>query len=278
MKEGKRLSVGDFATLSRVTRDTLHHYDRIGLLSPALRGENRYRYYSVQQLASVNVIRIMQELGMSLAEIKSLMARRTPQQMTEILNAQIEKIDGTISNWAQARKLLLTLRNMIQSVSEADEEAMTVTFLPAEAIIRGNLNDYSGKTPYDNLVDFYQTMKENCPDLSLNYPVWGIISEERVKRGDFRWPDRYYFYNPEGFDKRPAALYAIGYARGGYGQTDELYRRLIGYIEESGFEICGDAYEEYPLNEVSVSEDNYLVRLMITVREAEQSSRKQRSK
>ncbi|MCL1887854.1 MAG: hypothetical protein FWF96_03160, partial [Kiritimatiellaeota bacterium] len=104
----------------------------------------------------------------------------------------------------------------------------------------------------------------------LNYSVWGTFSEKRVKSGDWVWPDRYYFYNPEGRDRRPAALYAIGYTRGGYGQCGGLYKRLIHYINEHGFEICGDAYEEYPLNEVCITDSsNYLIRLMITVREKE---------
>jgi effector-binding domain-containing protein len=43
---------------------------------------------------------------------------------------------------------------------------------------------------------------------------------------------------------------------------------MIRYIDENGFEICGHAYEEYPLNEVAVTDNgNYLIRLLITVRE-----------
>ncbi|MDR1665350.1 MAG: MerR family transcriptional regulator [Clostridiales bacterium] len=268
MEKNRWLSVGDFAKLSRTTRDTLYHYDNLGLLSPMSRGENRYRYYSSRQLATVNVIRILQQLGMTLTEIKTLIKGRTPEQITEILANQVQNIDRAINGWVNARKLLLTLKGTIQSVSGVDEHAMAIQFLPAEAIIRGNLNDYSGgKTEYDNLHRFYNHMREGHPDLDLNYPVWGLFSEERVKRGDWNGPDRYYFYNPEGWDKRPAAFYAVGYTRGNYGQADELYNRLINYIAENNFEICGDAYEEYPLNEVSVSDDNYLVRLMITVRE-----------
>jgi hypothetical protein len=79
---------------------------------------------------------------------------------------------------------------------------------------------------------------------------------------------RYYFYNPRGHDARPAALYAVGYQRGGYGQTDKLYERLLDHIDRNGYEICGDAYEEYPLNEICVADDaNYLIRVVITVRE-----------
>jgi len=138
--------------------------------------------------------------------------------------------------------------------------------------VLGDLNDYSrGRNNYDALADFYDVISRRFPDLDLNYPVWAVFSEEQIRRGDWVWPDRYYFYNPEGRDKRPAAFYDIGYMRGGYGQGDELYKRMLDFIDRNGFEICGDAYEEYPLNEVCVSDDtNYLMRVMITVREKNQ--------
>jgi len=262
-------SVKDFAKFSRTSKDTLLYYDRIGLLSPALRGENNYRYYSHGQLAIVNMIRTFQELGMSLSEIKDMKDNRTPEEIYDLYARQIERINKKIDDWVGARKLLLTLRSSIRHVLDVNEEAITVQFLPAEAIILGDINDYSrGRNDYDALLRFYYSMNEKHPELNFNYPVWGFFSADRIKQGDWVWPDRFYFYNPEGHDKRPAALYAVGYTRGEYGQCDELYKRIIEYIYKNDFEICGDAYEEYPLNEICVSDSkNYLIRVMITVRE-----------
>jgi len=269
MQESGLFSISDFAKFSRLTRDTLLHYDRIGILTPAMRGENNYRQYSGSQLAVVNVIRTLQQLGMTLNEIKKLKDVRTPELTNEVLGHQIEKIDKTIKDWIRARKLLLTIRKTINSTNSVDEDKMSIQFLPAEAIILGDLNDYSqGRSFYDTLLSFYRSISEKYPDLDLNYYVWGAFSEERIKKGDWIGADRFYFLNPEGHDRRPAALYAIGYMRGGYDQGDALYRRLVEYIDRNGFEICGDAYEEYPLNEVCiVDSSNYLMRVMITVRE-----------
>ena len=269
MHESGLFSISDFAKYSRTTRDTLLHYDRTGLLSPLSRGDNKYRYYSSTQLAVVNVIRTLQQLGMTLEEIKALKDRRTPELAAKVFEQQIERIDKKIDEWMRARKLLLTLRSTIHAVSEVDESAITIQYLPAEAIILGDQNDYScGRTFFDTLLSFYYAMSDKYPEMDLNYSVWGTFTEERIKRGDWVGADRFYFYNPEGHDKRPAALYAIGYMRGGYDQGDALYRRLVDYIEYNGFEICGPAFEEYPLNEVCVTEtENYLMRVLITVRE-----------
>ena len=269
MKGKNVFSITDFAHFARTTRDTLIYYDKIGLLSPISRGENNYRFYSSSQLAVVNLIRTFQNLGMPLAEIKALINHRTPEIVSRLMEDQISHIDEHIEEWVRARKLLLTLKDTINGALNADEKAICIEFMPAQAIVLGGLNDYSrGKNAYDALRDFYHDCSEKYPGLDLNYPAWGTFSQERIANRDWVWPDRYYFNNPEGLDKKPAALYAIGYIRGGYGQSASLYERMLDYIHSNGFEICGPTYEEYPLNEISVVEDkDYLMRVMITVRE-----------
>ncbi len=267
MAGNKLLSVNQFAELSRTTRDTLHHYDKLGLLTPTLRGSNKYRYYSGGQLAVINLIRTLQELGLSLNEIKELKDKRTPKSLPETLTQRIEQIDAKIQAWIDSRSLLLTLQKSIRSALDVDEQSITIQSLPKEAIILGAQNDYSnGGNDYDALLDFYRQVSAKYPKMNLNYPVWGRFSAERIKKRDWIWPDRYYFYSPEGDNQRPAAQYAVGYTRGGYGQSDNVFTRLIDYIEQNGFEICGDTYEEYPLNELCITDtSNYLIRVMITV-------------
>jgi DNA-binding transcriptional MerR regulator len=237
-------SITDFARFSRTTRNALLHYDRIGLLPPVFRRKSSYRCYSSGQLAALNVIRILQDIGMSLSEIKTIVDDRMPEQIYEMLGCQLEAIDAKIEAWIRSRKLLRAMRETIHSALDIDEDAITVQLLPKAAIILGGVNDYSqGGTDYDALFAFYKTTHEKFPDLDLNYPVWGIFSRERVKRGDWKWPDRYYLHSPEGTDKRPSGLYAIGYERGGYGQRRDVYERLVEHMDRNNLEICGDAYE-----------------------------------
>ena len=276
MRRKETFSVAEFAEFSRTTRDTLIYYDKIGLLKPESRGENDYRFYSSAQLSIVNLIRTCQSLGMTLAEIKLLKAERTPESLDEHLERQIKLIDEKIDDWARARKLLFTLKKTIHSALIVNEDLISIQFMPAEAIILGEENDYSnGRGDYDALYSFYRACSEKYPGLDMNYPVWGMFSQERIEKGDWVWPDRYYFYNPEGHDQKAAAVYAIGFARGGYGHSGGLYDRMIDYIGKNGFEICGPAYEEYLLNEVStVNDEDYLMRVMIAVRERERGGKR----
>jgi len=66
--------VKDLSKLTGVSVQTLHHYDRIGLLKPSMRLANGYRVYSEADLLQLQQIVALKFFGFSLAEIKSLLA------------------------------------------------------------------------------------------------------------------------------------------------------------------------------------------------------------
>ncbi|MYD00010.1 MAG: MerR family transcriptional regulator [Gammaproteobacteria bacterium] len=66
-------TVGEVATLARVTVRTLHHYDRIGLLVPSRRSENGYRLYGYEDLERLRQILLLRELGFGLDAIGQML-------------------------------------------------------------------------------------------------------------------------------------------------------------------------------------------------------------
>lgn len=70
----QRLTIGELARASGVTVKTIRHYEKIGLLLPAERGANGYRYYDESQAYQLRFIRRTQRLGLTLGEIGELMA------------------------------------------------------------------------------------------------------------------------------------------------------------------------------------------------------------
>ena len=66
-------SIGAFARLAQVSVRTLHHYDELGLLTPAQVDERTgYRWYSAEQLARLHRILALRDLGFSLTEIQPI--------------------------------------------------------------------------------------------------------------------------------------------------------------------------------------------------------------
>lgn len=66
----KVLTIGEFASLCGTTVQTLHVYDRKGVLHPSIVGEQGYRYYDPLQVYVFHTIAYLKRCGRSLREIK----------------------------------------------------------------------------------------------------------------------------------------------------------------------------------------------------------------
>jgi len=74
---GKRaLSSGELAELAGVSRDTLRHYERKGVLSRPLRGHNGYRQYPAEALQRVQMVRRALSVGFTLDELARVLKVR----------------------------------------------------------------------------------------------------------------------------------------------------------------------------------------------------------
>jgi MerR family transcriptional regulator, thiopeptide resistance regulator len=109
----KELTVKQLAAISGVTVRTLHHYDEIGLLSPASVGANGYRYYGRAELLRLQRILFHRELGVPLGAIAELLELESDdqigvlQQHREKLEAQRERyriLIGTIDRTIEELK------------------------------------------------------------------------------------------------------------------------------------------------------------------------------
>ena len=67
------MNVGEVAALAGITVRALHHYDRIGLLTPSQRSATGYRRYTPADLDRLHRVLVYRELGFSLEEVATLL-------------------------------------------------------------------------------------------------------------------------------------------------------------------------------------------------------------
>jgi DNA-binding transcriptional MerR regulator len=67
------MNVGEVAALAGVTVRALHHYDRIGLVSPSARTSAGYRQYAAADLDRLHQVLLYRELGFPLEEVAALL-------------------------------------------------------------------------------------------------------------------------------------------------------------------------------------------------------------
>ncbi|WP_248927773.1 MerR family transcriptional regulator [Paenibacillus hamazuiensis] len=105
----KRLwKVGELAKLTGLTIRTLRFYDQIGLFSPSAHSDSGHRLYNEADLARLQQILSLKELGLSLDEVKSVLngERYSP---LEIVSLQIARLKENIR---MEQKLLAELEHV----------------------------------------------------------------------------------------------------------------------------------------------------------------------
>lgn len=69
------LKVGELAKRTGLTVRTLHHYDEIGLLKPSLHTESGHRLYNGDDIARLQQVLSLKQLGFALEEIRDCLDR-----------------------------------------------------------------------------------------------------------------------------------------------------------------------------------------------------------
>ncbi len=93
------LTIGDFARYGRVSVRMLRHYDETGLLKPAhVDPATGYRSYSASQLARLNRLVALKELGFTLRQVRELLDDEVPaEQLRGMLRLREAEIENQIA-------------------------------------------------------------------------------------------------------------------------------------------------------------------------------------
>ena len=265
------LKTAEFAALCGVKKDTLLHYDHIGLLRPRRVGENGYRYYDPRQLSAFDLIDALRRLDTPLAEIRDYLTHRSPEALLDLL--------------AEKRGALLAQRRRLEQMEALLEAAMETT-RQAEAVRPGEitLEELPAATLAVVRAPAYDSFEEGTFLLHIRALLaWArehgtvfqtpgdIVTRESLAADRFL-EDYYFCPVPPGTTdwetrERPAGTYAVLVHRGPYRSEPEAVRRLRDWAEAGGYVIDGDLYEE-DLVSYATSPDPaaYLMRLYVKIR------------
>ncbi|MCI8577931.1 MAG: MerR family transcriptional regulator [Lachnospiraceae bacterium] len=99
--EEKYYQIGDVAELMGMSRDTLRHYEKRGILSP-MKGENGYRYYSSEEIHRLISILYQRKMNLGLSDIETIWSgSNTIQEIGSLLKNRIHEEEKAIRNHYQ---------------------------------------------------------------------------------------------------------------------------------------------------------------------------------
>ena len=105
------LAIGELARRSGLASSALRYYERVGLLTPAARAGGR-RHYNSPSTERVALIRLCQEAGFTLREIRALLAtgNRRGRPWARLAEAKLRELDTRI---AQAKRAKTMVRHVL---------------------------------------------------------------------------------------------------------------------------------------------------------------------
>jgi MerR family copper efflux transcriptional regulator len=102
--------IGEVAAQAGVSVDTVRYYERRQLLPRAARTAGRFRVFGPGAVERIRFIRQAQEIGLSLEEIKELLAdgggADKCRRVSQLLRAKLEEIDQRIKTMRSFRRTL----------------------------------------------------------------------------------------------------------------------------------------------------------------------------
>ena len=196
------LKVGELARRTGLTVRTLHHYDEIGLLTPSLHTESGHRLYTVGDVARLQQVLSLRQLGFALEEVKDCLDRPgfSPR---EVIRLHVARLREQIEMQRKLGERLEAIASLLQAAEEVSAEQFLQTI--EVMIMMENLY-----TP-EQIKQFAEIAKQVGPDeIRAVEEAWtALLAEIRANR-----------------DLDPASPAAQALAR----RWDELHERTMrGY-------------------------------------------------
>lgn len=271
-------TTGEFAKLCKVKKQTLFHYDDIGIFSPEIKGDNNYRYYSYNQLEVFAVISMLKDLDMPLKDIKSYLDQRSPQALIDLLSDQEKEIEKKMEELEWVKSFIRTKSKLTRIGMIAQPDTVIIEELPKEYLV---VSSYSGSSEDKDVSAGVIKHLNYChsQDIYSAYSIGGMIDSNNLPQRDEY--DYAYFYTKLSRDdyeyyikEKPCATitvkvagqYASIYHKGGYENVYQEYEKLATYITSHGLTMGSHFYEDAILDELSMKGyENYLLKLSVQI-------------
>lgn len=263
-----KFTTGEFAKLCGTTKETLFHYDKMGLLKPQIIGENRYRYYSAKQFYQYDLIDILKLAGCSLAEIRDYMSGYDAGRYLELLERCNERLDQQKRDIERRQKLLNCFRSGVEDALNTKHDKPYLSYCDHEYMITTPVNTNDELSHVYSLNEHFTYFSDFQLGDALD--TGSIIMKKEILQENYE--DWCYFSTidrPVTSDRmhiKPAGTYAQVLHRGSYDSLDFSCRQLMAWIDAQGYELVGDGYFYDLISYLATQrEDDYVIKLAFQV-------------
>lgn len=255
-----RFTIGQMADFCGVTRKTLRVYHEKGLVLPSSVDDSTgYRYYSLDQIVSIDRIARLQNLGFSLGEISAMLdADYDDDRFARLYEQLYQRVLNDLASLSMARDQLADILTNRLSCGAREDEGIFCKWVPEQRYVSFDL----GKLSYNASVSFNEAgvrrwycilaeakryfRSRGVPEIALN-EISTMISVDDLKKREFRVSKVCVFINDDvsllldAFEKIEGGYVLVRHTNsffdeyGNYNETASV-RGLLEYADEHAME------------------------------------------
>ncbi|MEZ9593081.1 MerR family transcriptional regulator [Shewanella sp. 10N.261.52.F9] len=102
-------TVTQLAKRANISRTTLLYYEKEGLLTPALRADNGYRYYGEAEDKKLAAIVSYRAYGLSVANIATLLNKENALEQPQLLKEHFNQLEQEVAKLRQQQRAIVIL-------------------------------------------------------------------------------------------------------------------------------------------------------------------------
>lgn len=263
-------SIGEISKLYDISVDILRHYDKIGLLKPVLKKSNGYRYYSSEQIWTINNIRSLRNLGISLDNIKKFLQERDIKATRNIIDYQLQVVNNNLQEILKLKNLLLLKQEKLNYF----EKEIQFNNPVLKEIPKRNILRIKGKVQNEGDIDFKLKCLSKESFCENNFMFINNDRGVTLKKEDFlmenynTYSDAFIIQDKFNAETLAQGLFIVLFFKGDYSQIYRSYNIIKEYIKLNNLEITGDILEFFHIDIHNTSLPNeYITEIQVPVKE-----------
>lgn len=280
----ERFTIGEVSQISNLSRKSLRFYEERGIISPSIRGDNNYRYYTSTHIQEAIIISSLKQRGFSYSEICDLLKDSpTARDVYRALNEKVDKIQAEIERLTEQLEQTKSAANQILKAVRTSEDAgldasadVEFSYLPEHTVIFTRYSSYINANQtawWDRMAEIYKMCAEfNC---HISGAMCAIYHEHFLNQFFFDYGDTEVLIPVD--DDTPlnehikhmgGYLIASKVHQGPYRELLPVYIDLVKQIDKRGYKLAGPAMEQYLIEfSQGANEENFITRVCFPVEE-----------
>ncbi|OBZ14405.1 hypothetical protein A8L34_10715 [Bacillus sp. FJAT-27264] len=272
-------TIGEVAKTCNVPIRTLRYYDDIGLLTPdRIAPESNYRYYSVESIRKIPLIKYYKQLGFKLDDIRQMLERSNFEVledymakellMVERQMAELQKKHFAIQEWQRLLKQGETLlakprkerdieiapfpqyRTLKFHYEISDPQAANIEVLYSNVLV-GLCNQHN-VFAYGPFMLFFEDFDQRINHTFTSVDCYTAVIEDEANAA---------------LTTGVGGFQAISVVhKGDYSTLSDTYRKVQHWAQEQAIPLQGASYERYIIDPWSTAvSDNYVTELILPI-------------